>query len=340
MKTKFDYPKICSDVLSSLPQKSREIVSKRFGLTASKKRQTLQQIGDFFGVTRERVRQIESEALRKLQNDIPSQGLKSVFGYFQHYLNKQAGLKREDLLLNGLAGMGERNEVFFLLCSAPGAIRYEQDDELYAFWVENGNTRPKAEAMLNALTEKLNEKKNPFSREALYGLFPGEAKNFVDNCIEIARSIEVGPLAEIGLVAWPEIKPRGARDAAYLILKKMGRPLHFREIAANSNNLEGGFCQKRKLLPQTVHNELIRDPQFVLVGRGIYGLKEWGYNQGTVKDVIRGILKKNSAPLSRQEILEQVLRQRIVQPNTVFLGLNNKSYFKKTEEGKYTLKEI
>lgn len=323
-----------------MPAKPQEVIKKRFGLDATRKRQTLQQIGDALGVTRERVRQIESEAVYKLRaNRSVSPDMKGAFVYFEDYLKKYGGLKREDLLLNDLGDAKEQNLIFFLLCLAPNLRRFEKSADFYSFWA-TGDTCKQAPAFLNGLVTKLKENKAPLSREAVYAWFAGSPKIFIDGLIETSRTVEVGPLGEIGLTAWPEIKPRGARDAAYLILRKLGRPLHFRDIAGNANDLDGRFFQRKKILPQTVHNELIRDPQFILVGRGIYGLKEWGYSEGTVKDVICGILKENGVSLTRQEILERVLRQRIVQPNTIFLNLNNKACFRKDEEGKYTLKDI
>ncbi len=340
MKTKLDYSKICADTISFLPRKSQEVLRKRFGLDSLQRRQTLQQVGGLFGVTRERARQIEVEALSKLRANYSSSKLNSFFVYFKDYLKKHGGLKREDLLLNDLGGARERNFVFFLLKLAPSSQRLEGGDVFYPFWVQTGDVQDRALALLNDLVKTLEDGKIPLSIEEVYGLFSSKDKAFVNSSIEASRAVEIGPLDKIGLVAWPEIKPRGVRDAAYLILKKLGRPLHFRDIAGNANGLNGHFFQKKKILPQTVHNELIRDPQFILVGRGTYALKEWGYSEGTVKDVIRGILEKNGSALTRQEILQRVLRQRIVQPNTILLNLNNKTCFEKDEEGRYTLKEI
>jgi len=45
--------------------RSKQVINMRYGLNGSPKK-TLQQIGDLFGICRERVRQIEKKALRKL----------------------------------------------------------------------------------------------------------------------------------------------------------------------------------------------------------------------------------------------------------------------------------
>ena len=63
-----------ADVLQTLDYREREIIRLRYGL-ADGYAYTLQEIGRIFSVTRERVRQIEGEALRKLQHPGPSQKL-------------------------------------------------------------------------------------------------------------------------------------------------------------------------------------------------------------------------------------------------------------------------
>ena len=111
--------------------------------------------------------------------------------------------------------------------------------------------------------------------------------------------------------------------------------MHFKEIVSKINET---FKGNRRPHPQTVHNELIKNNQFVLVGRGTYALADWGYKPGTVSDVLARIIKDADRPLSREEIMEAVLKERAVKQNTVMLNLQNKNYFQKTEEGKYIYK--
>jgi len=63
-------------------------------------------------------------------------------------------------------------------------------------------------------------------------------------------------------------------------------------------------------------------------------LSEWGYTKGIVKDVIKDILQKEG-PLSGEEIIERVLRERYVKGNTVIVNLQNSDLFKKDENGLY-----
>ncbi|MEK7173268.1 MAG: sigma factor-like helix-turn-helix DNA-binding protein [Patescibacteria group bacterium] len=335
------YKKVCQEVLSFLPSKSRIIIEKRFGVGPVKRNQTLQEIGDFLGITRERVRQIESDGLNKLRHNSALASLRAIFIYLDKFLEIQGGLKREDILLAEFSHEeAERAVVSFLLRLSPKLYLVESGNQFYPTWFQGKAVYQKASSLLNNLVKKLNQQKAPLAREMVYCLFKQESKVFIDNVIEASRALAVSPLEQVGLAAWPVIKPKGARDIAYLMLKKTGQPLHFRDIAKVANSLPSSFLPKKKTLPQTVHNELIRDPQFILVGRGVYGLQEWGYEKGTVREVIKTILAKSKEPLTRPAILQQVLRQRVVQPNTIFLNLNNKKHFQKDEQGRYSLKEI
>lgn len=132
-----------------------------------------------------------------------------------------------------------------------------------------------------------------------------------------------------------EIKPKTINDKIYLILKNNGQPMHFVEISDKINHI--GF-DERKANPATVHNELILDKKYILVGRGLYSLKEWGYKNGTVADVIVEILNQMSDGLTRDQIISKVLEQRMVKKATIILALMDKMKFDRQEDGKYILK--
>lgn len=332
----YNYKEICTKVLSSLPQKQKQVLERRFGLAGE--RETLQKIGDGFGVTRERIRQVESEAFLKLRQQEQEKDLKRVFTHFVEYLKDQGGLKREDTLLADLGQESFQNHVLFLFTLGGDFYRVGEDEALYSFWTLEPGLSEKVRALAKEVLFKLNRAQSPLPKEQILAMSNQEQK-LVLAVLEIAKEIEEGPLGELGLVSWPEIKPRGVRDIVFLCLKKAQKPLHFREIASLSRELPGEFFATRKILPQTVHNELIRDPRFVLVGRGVYGLKEWGYEDGTVKDVIYKILTKAQEPLAREEIVKLVLTQRLVKPNTILLNLNSKSHFQKDSGGRYTIRE-
>lgn len=337
MPKQYNYKDICAKVLSTLPSKQKQVLERRFGLTGAG-RETLQKIGDGFSVTRERVRQIETEAFLKLRQQTEIQDLKKVFSHFGQYLQKHGGLKREDILLADLGKDGFENSVLFLFTLGQDFYRVPEDNIVYSFWTIEQGLSSQVRSLVQDVIKKFNKAKQPLQREELLG-WQAEDTKLLLGALEIAKEIEEGPLGHLGLVSWPEIKPRGVRDAAFLCLKKASKPLHFTEIASLSGELKGEFFAKRKILPQTVHNELIRDPRFVLVGRGVYALKDWGYEEGTVKDVICKVLEKAEEPLAKEEVVRLVLAQRMVKPNTILLNLNNQTHFQKDPEGRYTIRE-
>lgn len=111
--------------------------------------------------------------------------------------------------------------------------------------------------------------------------------------------------------------------------------MHFRKITDTINEIK---FDGKKAHPATVHNELILDhDRYVLVGRGIYALKEWGYKPGVVADVITEILAQSPEPLARQEIIRRVLEKRLVKESTIILALMNKKRFKKNGQGTYQI---
>ena len=335
----YGYQTICAQLLNVLNSKQKEVVSRRFGLCGAKP-ETLQNIGTGFKITRERIRQIERDAFNKLKKDQSQKELTAVLSGFNEYLEKNGGVKREDLFLNYLsANEAERNCVYFLLALRPSFSRVPEGEFGYAFWVNSDLKKERVKALIGLSVAKLETAKKPLAEKAIFKLASCEDNSLLVSSLEIAKKIEKSPLGEYGLVSWAEIKPRGVRDAIYLVLSHYKKPLHFKDIADLSNTLGGkGVFMNKKVLPQTVHNELIRDQRFILVGRGLYALSGWGYENGTVKEVIKQILAEVKSPLSKKEILAKVRTKKMVKDSTVFLNLADKNLFLRDDQGKYTIK--
>jgi hypothetical protein len=149
--------------------------------------------------------------------------------------------------------------------------------------------------------------------------------------LRISKHIDKNPLGEWGKTVSPNVKTKGIRDFAFLAMRKHGSPIHFLDIAKLIEKL---FNKKAHIA--TTHNELIKDKRFVLVGRGLYALAEWGYLSGVVKDVIKKVLSKHG-PLPKDEIIQKVLKERFVKENTILVNLQNNRFFKKDKEGRYHL---
>ena len=330
---KQDYQKICQDLIKDLPQRQKDIVEQRFGLE-DEERKTLEAIGQVYGITRERVRQIEEDGFSKIRPKLEK--YQEVFQYFEGEIEKFGGLRKEDILLNSLAGSKFQNQVFFLLILGEKFQRFAENKVFHSLWAIDQNSFNFAKEVLDFLSKKLLEINQPLSFANLLKKanlqFKSLTSRSLQSYLEISKRIQPGIEGNYGLKDWPEINPRGVRDRAYLVFKKEKRPLHFAQVTRLINNSKFEKISQPPALIQTVHNELIKDQRFVLVGRGLYALGEWGYQPGVVKDVISMILQEEKKPLTKEEIIDRVLKQRIVKVNTILLNLG---HFPKTANGKY-----
>lgn len=339
----FNYQKICQDILKNLTPRQREIMERRFGLV-SPRRETLEEIGQRHNVCRERIRQIQNQAFSKLREGGARE--ERVFDHLRGLLEGWGGLKREDEILSQLGRGRFGNHIFFLLHLGEPFERRKEDKEFYTLWLMSEENLKLAKKVIAFLIKLLEKEASPLSFKELFSysqkqLPPPElSPEILLSFLEATKRIEQGPREKFGLAFWPEITPRGVRDKAYLVLSEAKEPLHFTRVAEMIDQLPmtSQASPPRRTLPQTVHNELIKDERFVLVGRGLYGLREWGFEEGTVKEIIIKVFKEKKRPLSREEILEEVGRQRLVKANTILLNLKDRKYFQKNEEENYILK--
>lgn len=340
---KLNYQKICSDLLKGLSQRTTDVIERRFGLKTGK-RETLEAIGESYGITRERVRQIEEEGFSK--NRPRLKDCQKVFQYFGETLASFGDLKEEEALLKFLGGEKLQNHVFFLLTLAEDFDRFTEDKDFYPFWVRKKEAINLAKKVVKLTVNKFGKEKRTLALDELLKIQNKEVSKILNKKIdkdiflaylEISKKIQKNPEEQYGLRDWLEINPRGVKDKAYLVLKREEKPLHFAKVATLIEKLP--FPPQRKTHIATVHNELIKDQRFVLVGRGLYALAEWGYSPGVVRDIIVKTLKESKKPLSKKEILKKVLEQRFVKENTVSLNLQDKSYFLKDSRGRYTIRE-
>jgi DNA-directed RNA polymerase delta subunit len=327
---------------NQLNEKQKIILMRRFGIGVPEK-ETLESIGKDLGVTRERVRQIEKKALESIKKDINQSGLKKVYQKIKNFLGLGGGIKKEEKISEDLGLREVHNELLFLLHIHDDFYRFRENDIFYTFWAIDPSKAKEIERILEITIRELEKINQPLTQREFFNDFRKRIKIITGknlslkvfyNYFEIFKPIKVGLDGKIGLIHWPEIRPRGVRDRAYIVLKNQGKPLHFREIAQLIDQLDSS----KRTHVQTLHNELIKDERFILVGRGYYALKEWGYQPGLLKDVIVSILENSQKPLTREEIIEEVQKQRIVKPSTIVSALYDKSFFQKTADGRYFLK--
>ncbi|KKQ78140.1 MAG: hypothetical protein A3A96_00385 [Candidatus Zambryskibacteria bacterium RIFCSPLOWO2_01_FULL_39_39] len=336
----FNPKQVVKRLLSSLPARAQDVIVGRFGLNQEGKEMTLEAIGKKYGITRERVRQIENYAVNHIRKAPTYEKEVAVFEELKNIVSKMGGVISEDDLLNHLGkDIVTKKYIHFLLVVGDDFNKIKEDIEFKHRWHVDGELAEKIHNALRKLytglgddeiipeseivssfLEHLKDVSNEFKQDEI-----------LTRWLSISKNIAKNPLGEWGKSKSSNIKTKGVRDYAYLILRKHGSPIHFREVAKLISEV---FNKKAHVA--TTHNELIKDPRFVLVGRGLYALKEWGYSTGVVRDVIRDILKKNGA-LAKEAVLEKVMKERYVKANTVMVNLQNPKYFRKNKQGMYTV---
>lgn len=331
-------------ILKTLPNKRlRDIVEKRYGLRGAS--MTLDAIGKIYGITRERVRQIENSVLKHLTKPEAVSYLEPIYKEVISHIRGTGGVVEEKKFLHSVAEKSEHPHLQLLLALHKGVMQAPETDEFHTRWYSDKDALAVSEKVMKNAVQKLDAKKALLSHEQLANLVSDTYREAtgqnpsieaVHSYINTSKLIKENPYKEYGLCAWPTVQPKSIRDKAYAILSKEGKPMHFQTIATTID--KSGFRGKKHAHPQTVHNELIKDSnRFVLVGRGLYALKEWGYEPGTVKDVIQSILKKENSGMEKEAIVTAVLSRRFVKENTILLNLQNKTLFKKHANGTYFL---
>jgi hypothetical protein len=343
--TKLNLSEIIEDIFLILTNKEKDVIVQRFSLD-NKPRRTLESIGQQFSVTRERVRQIEKIALNKLRRTVQTTRLNSINEIANKVIEENGGVIVEKKLVAAiLNNIGSSNDVDahiikLALSINPTIEKSEKTNLTHPFWKAKGLDMTLLNSIVNTGMKIMKKKADVMQDSKLVvqirQMMEETLKNFSDaiviSALEVDKRVKKME-GGFGLMTWRHINPRSIRDKAYIILKREKKPLHFVEIANKIS--EAGF-DKKVVTTQAVHNELIRYEQFVLVGRGLYALKEFGYEKGTVADIIEGLLKKKS-PMTKQEIIEGVLKQRHVKKGTISLNLQKNPQFVRVGRAVYKL---
>jgi hypothetical protein len=334
----FDSAVLVKRLLFAAPERAREVLVRRFGLGVNPERETLEAIGDRSGITRERVRQIEAAGLDAVRASKAFKEARAAFEELTRYIHSLGAIVPEEALLSAL-GKDEksRNRFRFFLMLDSAFFRERETNDFLARWHVDHTTAKHIHDALSRLYSSLSDTEVVPEGELL-DRFLDELKNVNDaykneevlkRWLSLSKHIGSNPLAEWGRTTAPAIRIKGVRDYAYLAVKRHGAPMHFSEVAKTIGTL---FSKKAHIA--TTHNELIKDPRFVLVGRGLYALTEWGYKPGVVRDVIREALEKEG-PMKKEEIIKHVKRARFVKDNTILVNLNDSRYFKRLKDGRY-----
>jgi hypothetical protein len=336
----FKPKQIVKRLLASLPDRARDVITYRYGLGNDIQRMTLDAIGKKYGITRERVRQIENYALGMIRKSNEYKVEKLAFSELENLLHAFGGVVvEEDFLGHVSKDKSLQNHIHFLLVIGEPFKKKKEDDEFSHRWHVNEQLADQVESALRNLYTNLNtqdllpesEMINKFLQH-LEGVSERyKNQEIMKRWLKLSKTIGANALGDWGPAHSANIKTKGMRDYAFLVIRKHGSPIHFRDVAKQIM-----VMFKKKAHVATTHNELIKDPRFVLVGRGLYALAEWGYAPGIVRDVIRQVIEKHG-PMTKDEVVTKVMKERYVKENTIAVNLQNPKFFKRDKEGKYSV---
>ncbi len=333
-------------ILSSLSEREKNVIERRVGLKWD--RETLQNIGSSFSpaITRERVRQIEDSGIKKIWRIIKTTLLTQIQDKAKEFLNihewiitkeKLINIIIKDLQLDTTVNSG----ILEVIIQSDFEIKKSKQKlgcKIY-FFLPN-ISKSTIDTVYKEGLKILKKKKDVLEQRALYetiqnNLVEDVNLTFIDSVLDLFEDIVKGEETLIGLTKWKILNPKTLKDKAIYVMKKEKMPMHFIDI---SNKITSHLGEYVKV--NTIHNELIRNGEFVLIGRGIYALKEWGFVPGTVLDVIVNVLNVNGEAMSTEEITKEVLKTRNVKQTTIYMNLQNKAIIERVGRNYYQLKAV
>lgn len=346
-RRQFDPVDVVNVLFRQLASKEADVLRRRFGLTEQGE-ETLEHIGLVYQVTRERIRQIEGSSIKRIkQAGQFSEIIHPVEHVVLNVLHQFGGMVTDDMLMDRLLQankdslMGRKALRFILERLLDEKIEWLADTKQHRVsWSVKNPPVDFFDRTAEQIAQLITVKNVPLTYEALLEQFQTQTyytdhqdrltPDIILSILHVSRLFDQNPFGEYGLSSWGLIVPKRMNDRIFLVLKKHGQPMHFVEIAEAITKIF-----KKKAYPPTVHNELILNDQYVLVGRGMYALKEWGYKEGVVADIVAEVLRKATKPLTREEVVAEVLKQRLVKKNTIHLALTDKHRFTRSPDGKY-----
>ncbi len=320
-------------------EREKEIIARRFGLKGRK--ETLEQIGEMLSITRERVRQLEKAILIRLQISAEEDQIPELAAAEKLLIRNLTEMGRvaklsdlADKVYGKETSASERTGIYFIATFSKSLTVVEENDRYNAAIgiAEYGDSK-KIRERVDEIVKVIKENRKPMTIDELDNVLNYEHPDHIKAVASISKLLAT--LNGLwGLAKWPTVNPKNIRDKIFVILEAKKEPMHFSEIAKEIR--ESNF-KRKNVTVQAIHNELIKDDRFVLIGRGIYALSSWGYKKGTIAEIIKAILTKADKPLTREEIVKHVLHVRKVKETTILLNLQNKKLFKKVDKNSYTL---
>lgn len=337
----FKPKQVTKRITSHLQDRASDVIMHRFGLDVNDiERKTLEEIGKKYNITRERVRQIEESAIKLIKNSAAYKNEQSLFEELKQVIHSLGSVVTEHELLSHISKEKSiQNHIHFYLVLGDAFKHHKENEHFKTRWSVDDELTEKVHDSLKKLYENMGDDDLLPETEMIKKFFDNmkdvadlyKNEEVAKRWLSISKKVSKNPLGEWGKSSSQNVSTRGVKDYAFLVMRRHGSPMHFKEVTDAISKTFG-----RKTHYATTHNELIKDPRFVLVGRGLYALSEWGYKTGIARDVIKDILKKEG-PLSKEDVVDKVMKERYFKKNTILVNLVNPKYFKKNKNGLYTI---
>lgn len=328
------WEKLAKDVIDSCPkikkEREKKILCERFGIGRSSR--TLDASGKDIGVTRERIRQIVNNAVRKIQKYCESKDALAKIAKIEQFIKTSGGYTADTALYAQFAGEEklEQNAVKFIASLSKELEVVKESKQVRAGWNHRSLKQSKIKEMVSKAVEYLKSENKVLPTAQIAEKLKIEGKQ-TGAILSAAKAIMATDDGKWGLTIWPHVNPKSIRDKSKYIMVRHGKPIHYDELTKKISDIS-----KKPVTKQSVHNELIKAGEFVLVGRGIYALAEWGYKPGVVEEVIVTVLEEAGEPMHKDDIVKKVLERRIVKVSTIILNLQKKR-FKRIDRAIYDI---
>lgn len=346
-------------------QNDYEILKRRYGLENSKN-YTLQEVGDYFGISRERVRQIESRAKEKIKQvltatfstakwQVPQTIIEEanlLFSLLQNYdvvITEDEALKNMQNRYGNSITKNEMGSIRFLMSlsgleALPKATRETVGISLVPAWILLERIdKPLLFKVMDTVYHLLLNEVKPVSKFDIFVQVNKKLKKKVEPayldyvakiCLEVQKVDD--ETYEFRFEALPSVA-----DKAYRVLYKANKPLHIRDILREINHLQVKTGGQANVIARTLQQQLGSDDRFEPIGRsGEWSLTEWEHiAKETFLELMQEFLHLKQTSATAKEIFDYVHSKREsvkLKSIQVFL-IDQKSIFTRVGNGKYSL---
>ncbi len=336
-------PEIIEKTFNDLEDREFDILCHRFGLKRDKKK-TLKEAGELFGITRERIRQIEEKALRKTNSDL-LMGIIAMLDEILIYSGGMASLAQlkeknskqywQDYRTVGFIDLlieTEHLPVYgggqYIIHSILDGDYVEEFIDYILGYIESQGRPVSFSKFKNHALEKMSD---AFKEDLARLDITPEA--FLESILEVKKNIGTDPMGKIGLSKWPEVNPETHIEWAIVALHSIDQPAHWKEILRKVEAISG-----ERFKEKTFYNIFSPNDEFLLFdsGNGVYGLDEWKdrFDEKTNQTIaeLAYLTVKEKGPLPLDEIHNYILEEKDCSRNSVLIYLEGDPRLTKKEE--------